>query len=62
MKITLRRLSDTDFPLLLAWLAKSHVKQWWDDGDDTLEKVGFQFDPHLAAPTDEPAYMMKILL
>jgi RimJ/RimL family protein N-acetyltransferase len=59
MKLTLRQLTDADFLLLLAWLAKPHVKQWWDDGD---EKVGFQFDPHLAAPTDEPAYMMKILL
>ncbi len=25
--------------LLLAWLSKEHVKQWWDDGEDTLEKV-----------------------
>ncbi len=24
---------------MLKWLSKDHVKQWWDDGDDTLEKV-----------------------
>lgn len=34
-----RRLVADDFPLLLEWLSKEHVKQWWDDGDDTLEKV-----------------------
>jgi len=32
-------VTSDDFPLLLAWLAKDHVKEWWDDGDDTLEKV-----------------------
>ena len=34
-----RPLAADDFPLLLEWLSKEHVKQWWDDGDDTLEKV-----------------------
>ena len=34
-----RPLVADDFPLLLEWLSKEHVKQWWDDGDDTLEKV-----------------------
>jgi aminoglycoside 6'-N-acetyltransferase len=34
-----RPLAADDFPLLLRWLSKEHVKQWWDDGDDTLEKV-----------------------
>jgi RimJ/RimL family protein N-acetyltransferase len=32
-------LTDADFPLLLEWLSKEHVKQWWDDGEDTLEKI-----------------------
>jgi RimJ/RimL family protein N-acetyltransferase len=34
-----RPLVADDFPLLLEWLSKEHVKQWWDDGDDTLQKV-----------------------
>jgi aminoglycoside 6'-N-acetyltransferase len=34
-----RPLTADDLPLLLAWLSKEHVKQWWNDGDDTLEKV-----------------------
>lgn len=34
-----RPLAADDFPLLVEWLSKEHVKQWWDDGDDTLEKV-----------------------
>jgi RimJ/RimL family protein N-acetyltransferase len=28
---------------MLAWLQKSHVKQWWNDGDDTLEKVAAHY-------------------
>ena len=37
--ISFASLTQADFPLLLTWLAKPHVKEWWDDGDDTLEKV-----------------------
>ncbi len=41
--LSFRLLSATDFPLLLTWLAHEHVKQWWNDGDDTLEKVGLHY-------------------
>jgi RimJ/RimL family protein N-acetyltransferase len=34
-----RELTIDDFPLLLEWLSKEHIRQWWNDGDDTLEKV-----------------------
>ena len=34
-----RSLTSADYPLLLGWLSKAHVREWWDDGDDTLEKV-----------------------
>ena len=37
--VSFRRLQDTDATLMLAWLQRPHVKQWWNDGDDTLEKV-----------------------
>jgi RimJ/RimL family protein N-acetyltransferase len=39
MRLKFRPLTSDDFPLLLEWLSKEHVKQWWDDGEDTLEKV-----------------------
>ena len=39
VRISFQALTTADFPLLLTWLAKPHVKEWWDDGDDTLEKV-----------------------
>jgi RimJ/RimL family protein N-acetyltransferase len=38
-----RHLSPNDFPLMLEWLAKKHVGEWWDDGDDTLEKVAAHY-------------------
>ncbi len=37
--ITFRPLRPDDFPTLLDWLQRPHVKQWWDDGDDTIDKV-----------------------
>src|SRR4051812_22419702 len=39
MPFKFRPLTPTDFPLLLDWLSRPHVREWWDDGDDTLEKV-----------------------
>ena len=38
-----RRLSPDDFPLMLAWLRKIHVREWWNDGDDSLEKVAAHY-------------------
>ena len=39
MRLKFRPLISADFPLLLEWLSKEHVRQWWDDGEDTPEKV-----------------------
>ena len=38
-----RPLAADDFPLLLKWLSTDHVKEWWNDGDDTLEKVAAHY-------------------
>ena len=45
--ITFRPQSEADFPTLLDWLQRRHVKEWWDDGDDTLDKVAqhYRRDP-----------------
>ena len=37
--VRFRPLSPDDFAKLLEWLQRPHVKQWWDNGDDTLDKV-----------------------
>ena len=42
-------------PLLLEWLQRPHVKEWWDDGDDTLEKVTAHY-------TSEPETTKRYLL
>jgi RimJ/RimL family protein N-acetyltransferase len=39
MPFRFRPLTSDDFPLLLDWLSRPHVREWWNDGDDTLEKV-----------------------
>jgi aminoglycoside 6'-N-acetyltransferase len=41
--LSFRPLIPFDFPLLLDWLARPHVKEWWDDGDDTPEKVALHY-------------------
>ena len=37
--IRFRPFDEGDFAVMLDWLQRAHVKQWWDDGDDTLDKV-----------------------
>jgi RimJ/RimL family protein N-acetyltransferase len=34
-----RTLEDSDFQTLFSWLQEPHLKEWWNDGDDTIEKV-----------------------
>jgi RimJ/RimL family protein N-acetyltransferase len=41
--ISFRKLEETDFETLFNWLQQSHVKEWWDDGDDTIEKVRMHY-------------------
>lgn len=43
MSLKFRPLTPDDFPLLFEWLSKEHVKQWWDDGEDTLAKVASNY-------------------
>ncbi len=37
--IHFRPICSNDFILLLDWLQRPHVKKWWDEGDDTIDKV-----------------------
>lgn len=43
MTFEFRLFTANDFPLMLEWLSKAHVKEWWNDGDDTLEKVAHHY-------------------
>jgi RimJ/RimL family protein N-acetyltransferase len=42
-ELAFRPLTPDDYPLLLDWLQRPHVKEWWDDGDDTLEQVAAHY-------------------
>ncbi len=46
--VTFKLLEESDFRLLYDWLQKPHIKEWWDDGDDTLAKVAqhYSSDPN----------------
>ena len=38
-----RLMVSGDFPQMFEWFSKEHIKQWWNDGDDTLEKVALHY-------------------
>lgn len=39
MKLKFRKLTDEDFPLLLEWLSRRHVKEFWNSGENTPEII-----------------------
>jgi len=44
--IRFRKLEDSDLKLMFHWLQQPHVKEWWNDGDDTIDKVkAHYFEP-----------------
>jgi aminoglycoside 6'-N-acetyltransferase len=40
MKVSLKPLAEDDLPLIADWLARPHVRQWWDDPSN-LERIGY---------------------
>ena len=47
--IRFRPLRSNDFPILLDWLQRPHVKEWWDNGDDTIGNVTAHFSSNMEA-------------
>lgn len=43
MHLRFRPLTLADYPLMLSWLQRPHVKAWWNDGDDSLAKVAAHY-------------------
>jgi RimJ/RimL family protein N-acetyltransferase len=43
MKLKFRPLTSDDYTLMLEWLSRAHVKEWWDDREDTLEAVASHY-------------------
>ncbi len=41
--IEFKAISESDYPILLEWLQRPHVKEWWNDGHDTLDKVAASY-------------------
>lgn len=54
--LSFRPLIEADYPTLLEWLQRPHIKKWWDDGDDTLEKVV----EHYAAEDDTKRFILLL--
>jgi aminoglycoside 6'-N-acetyltransferase len=43
MILKFRPLTPADYPLMFHWLSMPHVREWWDDSDDTVEKVAAHY-------------------
>lgn len=59
--IRIATLTENDFPVLHQWLQNKHVREFWDDGDRTLEQVKNHYKPeegikrYIFFIEDEPA-------
>jgi aminoglycoside 6'-N-acetyltransferase len=45
--ISFRALAREDFPLLLGWFRREHVRRWWYDEPQTLEGMEAEYGPRL---------------
>jgi aminoglycoside 6'-N-acetyltransferase len=45
--ISFRPFSRDDFPLLLGWFGREHVRRWWYDTPETLEAMEAKYGPEL---------------
>ena len=43
--IEFRPFTRADFPLLLDWFGREHVRRWWYDEPETLEAMEAQYGP-----------------
>ncbi len=57
LMIRFRPISSSDLGLLLEWLQRPHVKEWWDDGDDTIDKVAAHY---LSEPEITKRFILEI--
>jgi RimJ/RimL family protein N-acetyltransferase len=54
-----RPLAQADLPMLLEWLNRPHVAQWWDS-ETSLEKVRDHYLPDSKSPDDADPYIALI--
>ena len=45
--IEFRPFTRADFPLLLDWFGREHVRRWWYDEPETLEAMEAKYGPRL---------------
>jgi aminoglycoside 6'-N-acetyltransferase len=58
--IEFRPLTRGDFPLLLEWFGRKHVRRWWYDEPGTLDAMEAKYGPELDG--SEPTVSSMILL
>ena len=55
--ITFRPLTRDDFPLLCDWIARPHVREWWDS-PSTLAEIEADYGPTLAEDSPDRAFIV----
>lgn len=58
MKIKLRRLERSDFPLLLQWLSRPHVSRWWPGEADSAQ-IEAKYEPRLEADSATKVFVIE---
>jgi AacA4 family aminoglycoside N(6')-acetyltransferase len=57
LPLSLRLMTEHDFPLLHAWLNQPHVARWWGEERPTLESVRSQYAPGVLAEDGVTPYI-----
>ena len=58
-KITFRRLTHDDLPLLCEWLNREHVRRWWHKSH-TLEEVEAKYGPRIDGNAKVDVYAIEL--
>ena len=61
-EVTFRRLRETDLPLLIDWLARPHVVEWWagSDAAPTIEDAKAKYLPRMDRQSPVKAYIASL--
>ena len=55
--LTFRPLAESDLPLLLEWLHRPHLQEWWRSGETTLEELREKYLPRILGVDDARPFL-----
>lgn len=55
--IEFRPLTESDLPLLVDWLNRPHLQEWWREGETSIEAVRDKYLPRIASVDDARPFL-----